>query len=672
MKNKIGLLIAIAVFLLSGNNLYAKKYVRKAQITETQGIVKIWHDKVKTWGPPEEDVHFYPRDQIATESNSSVTISFQDTSEILIRSNSLVSIDELMIEKSTSTVDLIKDTMFTVWLGNVRALVAPLARNDRFEINTPVATCAIRGTDVSVEVAENTETLVKVYEGLAAVKDTAGLGDVQLVPAGSQVLVLPGASVPAPELLKEDLPEETQQPDDQPEGKPEPEFEQKPSPQPIVSPVVPAAADDVWQAPGAGKPASAPVGAKTYSLGKWITLTMNGSLGAAVLTDPVTRENKVYYKVALMPELAVWKFGFGFDFYFYYDEESNLRDEDWDNPGDLLEKIWYVRFGQENEPIYAFLGGLKQTTIGHGLLMNNYSNMLRYPDVRKTGARLNLNFDVWGLESVVTDINKAEVFGGRIYVRPLAEYPLPLINRIALGVSGVTDRDPDSDDDTKKDFISVYGADAELPVFSSQYLSAVLFGDAAQMDLDEKYTISGSSDEGKGYSAGILGNIFIINYRAEYRKFEQNFVPSYFDAYYERDRFDELTGTGKADRIAHDTKPVREGPYAELGFDLFSLIYLSGSYEDYSQDTQLAYPYVHGELTLDPRLLLNKLSLKGYYDKRNVHTWDDVKETAGSIITAEIGYAIAPHIMMVMVQRHTFDARGRASKTVEIETRIQF
>lgn len=657
MKSKLGCAAIILVYLMCGTNLYAKKYIRKARIKQTQGIVRIWHDKEKIWKSPEPEINFYPRDQIMTEADSSVTIFFQDRSEVLIHSNSLVRVDELLVEKSTEAVkvDLKKSTIFTVWLGKIRATVSPITAHDTFEINTPVATCAVRGTDFSVAVNEHNETVVKVYEGVVGVKDTAGLGEEKLVYQGSQVIVKPGAAVPDPEPLVDE-----EAPVSAPTALPEPVPSE---PEPIA---------DVKPVREKPEPAPAAIGATEYRLGKWVKLTMSGSLGAAVLTDPSTGENKVFYKIALMPELAVWKFGVGFDFFFYYDEESNLRKEDWDNPGDIIKKIWYVRFGEKHEPIYAYLGGLKSATIGHGLIMNNYSNMLRYPDVRTIGARLSLNFKSWGLESMVADINQAEIIGGRVFVRPLYKSALPLINRIAVGISGVTDQDPDSDDDTLDDAVSVYGIDAELPVFSSNYFSAMIFGDAAQMDLGDIYTVQGSSDEGKGYTAGVMGRIFSIQYRAEYRKFEQNFVPSYFDAYYDRDRYNSVTGIGKADLIAHDTDPIREGPYASLGIDLFSMVKLTASYEDYSRDTQMAYPFVHGELTVDPRLFLNKFTFKGSYDKRNVHTWDDIQDAAGAIITAEIGYSIAPHIMMVMIQRQTFDAQGDSTKTMEIETRIQF
>lgn len=641
----------------------AKKYVRLIKVRSSTGTVKVWRHREEQWVGIVQEMHFYPHDQIMTGGDGEVTLYFQDRSEMFIRENTLVSMDELSIEKSTATTSSIKRSIFTLWIGTINSRISRLGSDDRFELHTPAVTCAIRGTEFSVEVGSDHSTTVAVQHGLVGVRDAGGLGDEVMVEAGFSVTAQPGVPVPEPETIPDDSFEDLFK--DEPEDSTGPAGE-------VPSRRPPASREGKPGVTLPEPPPSVPGGIGKISLGKWVSLSMNGALGAVILTDPVTGENRVYSKISLMPELSIWKIGVGFDFYFYFDENNSLRDEDWDQTGDILRKIWYVRFGKKGDPLYAYIGGLRNTTIGHGLIMNNYTNMLQYPDMRKTGAILSADLGSVGFESMVSDIDQAELYGGRVFARPLHAMNIPLVNRIAIAASGVTDRDPDSDDTTRGDAVSVYGVDVELPVFSHQYFSVMVYADGAQMDIGERYTVNGSSDEGRGYAAGVQGNMMIFSYRAEYRRFENNFTPSYFDTFYDRDRFDVLAGTGKADRIASSTAPILEGPYGELGVSLFSLVSLRGSYEDYNKDPFAVYPYVHGELTIDPRLLLNRFTFTGYYDKRNVDSFNELKELAGALVTAEIGYRVAPNITIVMIRRQQFNDQGAPTRTVEIETRIQF
>lgn len=661
MKGRFIVIIMLSFMVLLGaGNVFAKRYLRIARVQSSTGTVKVWQYKYKRWVKAESQMNFYPHDQIMTGQNASVTIYFLDNSKIMLKSNSMLQVDALVIEKTPDNKIDTKETIFTLWVGKLHALVSRIKEKERFEINTPSALCAVRGTNFTLSVQEDETTLLQVYEGAVGVQDRSGLYEEKMVTAGYQITVEPGIPVPDPEPLVEEV-----KPSDEAEPE-EPEIEK---PQAFQPPPAVEEKETVPSKPPAEVP-GAPAGG--YQIGKWVTITLNGSLGAAVLTDPKTGRNKVYYKVAFLPELAIWKLGVGFDLSLYYDETNTLREEDWDESRDILGKIWYVRFGQKGDPLFAYCGGLPQATIGHGFIMNNYTNMLRYPDEKIVGAQLNVDVGSVGFESMVADINHAEVFGGRIFVRPLYNMKIPIMSRIAIGVSGVTDRDPDSSNKTSDDSVSVFGVDAELPVFSNSYFSSMVYGDAARMELDDTYTLQGSSNHGRGYTAGLMGKLWMFTYRGEYRRFENNFIPSYFNAYYDRDRFEPTNGMGKANTIAGSTHPIIEGPYAELTCTILSLVRFSVSYENYNIDTRSEYPWVHGELTLDPRLLLQKFFVKVSYDKRNANNFDEIKNVRGAIITAEIGYHIAPRVMMVMVQRQTFDSNGKATKKVEIETRIQF
>jgi len=401
---------------------------------------------------------------------------------------------------------------------------------------------------------------------------------------------------------------------------------------------------------------------------------MYGNFGTAILTDLNTGDQKIYYKLSLQPELTVAKFGFGLNLEFYFDENSNLRKEDW-TWSKTIEKVWYARYGHKYEPVYVYLGGFKDVTLGHGLIIAHYTNMLSYPDIKKVGFELDLDFGTHGFESFFSNLVRAEIYGGRAYYRPFYNSYLPLLPKLGLGFTCVNDQDPDSRRSTKDDQITVLGGDLDVPLLEHQIISILSYLDFAQMSLGKKYTryqVPPSLDGGQGWALGVMGGILTgISYRLEFRRLENNFIPSYFDSYYEVDRKDK---EGKASGIPGKRRPIKTGPYVELAYDILNKITLSASFENYNHDPTDIYPHLRGIVRVHPSLLLDKFSLLFSYDKRSADTWKDLIKVKGpnTILTTEIGYHVDPHIALVIIYRQTFDAFGRPTRTTTMECRIHF
>ncbi|GIS54141.1 hypothetical protein Ct9H90mP29_11830 [bacterium] len=94
----------------------------------------------------------------------------------------------------------------------------------------------------------------------------------------------------------------------------------------------------------------------------------------------------LYNQLALRPEINIWKVGIGLDLVLYVDNEGNMRNEEWDienDPGLLLDKILYVRYGRVTDPVWIKYGSIEGKTMGYGGLMNSYSNMMEFPTVRE-------------------------------------------------------------------------------------------------------------------------------------------------------------------------------------------------------------------------------------------------------------------------------------------------
>ncbi|MFQ6617520.1 MAG: hypothetical protein ACE5QV_02420, partial [Fidelibacterota bacterium] len=108
--------------------------------------------------------------------------------------------------------------------------------------------------------------------------------------------------------------------------------------------------------------------------------TASGSVGAVVI------DGKIYNQVSLRPEIPVGKFGVALDLVLYIDDRGHIRKEDWDELGDIIDKIFYVRYGKPEEPIFVRVGALADVSLGYGIIVDRYSNTVEYPAVKRIGA----------------------------------------------------------------------------------------------------------------------------------------------------------------------------------------------------------------------------------------------------------------------------------------------
>ena len=95
----------------------------------------------------------------------------------------------------------------------------------------------------------------------------------------------------------------------------------------------------------------------------------------------------------MRPEIPIGKLGVGLDLYLYFNDDG-LYWESWDFSSGaaayrtIVDKIFYLRWGQPGDNLYFRAGALPSVTLGHGSLVNNYSNIMEYPQVRKIGLNL--------------------------------------------------------------------------------------------------------------------------------------------------------------------------------------------------------------------------------------------------------------------------------------------
>ncbi len=166
------------------------------------------------------------------------------------------------------------------------------------------------------------------------------------------------------------------------------------------------------------------------------------SYGMSGVVGSITIGDQTYSQIRLMPEISIWKFGFGLDIDLLIDSDGNIREEDWDEAEDYLHKLLYIRFAQRRDPFYFKIGSISDYTLGHGLIFNGYSNMLQYPLKRNFGGYVGANTPISGLgfEAYSHSVEKNEILGGRVFVKPLKVLDIPIFSNLKVGVNVGVDR----------------------------------------------------------------------------------------------------------------------------------------------------------------------------------------------------------------------------------------
>jgi len=179
--------------------------------------------------------------------------------------------------------------------------------------------------------------------------------------------------------------------------------------------------------------------------------SVRGAFGA------VTIDGKIWNQIALRPTLPLGDLSVSFDIVLYIDEDGNIHDDEWDfSSGErvkntLIDKIYYIRYGNKWKKNYFQIGALNNVTMGFGILLNNYTNTLLYPQVRKVG--MEFKSYAFGLNFYGFTNDFKENFG-----LTGLRFSAPVPNGFTLGMSWVGDRNQylglrDSDNDGTPDLV---------------------------------------------------------------------------------------------------------------------------------------------------------------------------------------------------------------------------
>jgi hypothetical protein len=385
---------------------------------------------------------------------------------------------------------------------------------------------------------------------------------------------------------------------------------------------------------------------------------MDIGLGTVSIIDPDTGLPENWNNISLRPDIALGKFGIGLavDLNFAFNNEDGtagfrVREEDWIPSDDYnflelyLPMFRYIRYGYKGEPLYGKIGAIDDFRLGNGFIIANYANTRFLPEQRISGLAFDLDgnlfgFPYIGLETVVGNLAKWDILGGRIYTRPIYWTGVPVFKELQLGFTAVGDRDPyyyeaKKDASVFASFVNdvapvlVWGVDVKLPVLATQAASLAVFGDVV------------NQNNNYGGMLGFGGQLLsFISYGAQLRLLGDNFLPSYFNAGYDLFRMEQWSVySGQV------TIPGYTGWLASLGFDaLESQLVFNATLEgpfNAPAGAESALPTLTGNFYID-RNLLGGFSFDALYQKKYISSFADLIDAENALISAKIGYSAGP------------------------------
>lgn len=371
------------------------------------------------------------------------------------------------------------------------------------------------------------------------------------------------------------------------------------------------------------------------------------SYGATTLDSVEWLPKKIWYEYRIKPKFHYKKVWLGLDIRFHLDENNKLYKGEWDDLGDIIDKIDYLYYNTKNAPFYLRFGKLKEVTFGTGFIVNRYSNCIDYPLIEKrVGLDLGLNLP-WddGIEFFINDIDAARIFGFRTYFVPL--------DFVEIGFSYIHDKDPLKNNKSPEG-LQFIGLDILSPIYKKDKSELYIYENFAKI-----------LDYGAGFSSGIRWKWKNLILSGEYRYYDSDFEPGYFNEYYELDsakKYREILS------LANKTKFGGYFAEAKMHF-LNEKIKLRTILEKFTNSGRDFHFFSELEIN---KVLFENLKLKLSYDDKDAHLADFGLDKKNVVIIGNVDYSIAKNVNVKFEYKRLYDEFGIASRASSIHTEIKF
>ncbi len=654
----------IIIFLIS----ISLSYAQMVKVSEVFGRAEVLllSQNQTSWQKCKEGIKLYSQDKIRTGKNSYVKVLFKGD-KFIIKERTITQLKEIAETANEKTIiRLIK--------GKIRGILkALIRRGGEVQIYSPTAIIGVRGTDFVVDATYGKRSPSKVYvfEGQVEVANINQPDISVIVPAYKMTEVSQDSPPTTPTEIPSDVLKEYNVASApsiaQTEPAKQPELKQPVGEAEKEKPAVKETPKPKEEPKKEERPQAAPKPEKKKE--PWCPnpkLEFHFGLDFQYLNI----NNKGYGLIALMPEFAICKIGVGFylpiiilsyKHFLYSKKWYNHNEWDFRCPSDSLHdfviKFLYIRYGQKGDPLYLRIGSLPSVTFANGFIMNQYSNMLNFPTVRRIGLEFGYIYNNFvGIETMCADLGRREIYGARFLIFPLGLSQMGMLSKLQIGATLVADTEV-IDEDTK---VINWGFDAGLPIITTHLLNLKYFIDWATYSIYAPNYIGKKGWQGSdnfGFATGFKGNFMFLVYRAEYRYLQDNYVPEYFDSFYELQRVDKFR-YGLVLMYINPSPETVNGYLVQSGIKLFGAGEIGFIFQEYYNDEisnkatvylSLArgiIPYVYGTASY------NKLNVVGLTGRRSLfgNLYD-----ANTILTFDGGIRIIPYVYLKVYYQRTYE-----------------
>ena len=324
------------------------------------------------------------------------------------------------------------------------------------------------------------------------------------------------------------------------------------------------------------------------------------SIGGAILPSfyKSSNGNKAFeLGIELYASAEFSMLGFGIDLPLRFiwgddsiDTKGGIPKEDWDDARDWVSILTYFHYGHSGDMFYFYFGEQRNRYVGNGSIVGAYYGDLRLYHPQR-GVNLEVNTDYAGIDFFMDDVMPPNIIGGRVYLKPLSFFNKENYgNNLEIGASYFADVfAPENivgkivekkdglyyDRDIYKSNVQIFGFDISFRPITMKYYQLAFYTD-----------INHIVDAGTGLHFGAKHKLMFpgsmdirILSRWEGRAMQPDYIPSYFDTFYDIEREyykgqDEKTAYQPSTKSQYLREQLKKGEkwtggyYFDLVFDL--------------------------------------------------------------------------------------------------------
>jgi hypothetical protein len=226
-----------------------------------------------------------------------------------------------------------------------------------------------------------------------------------------------------------------------------------------------------------------------------------------------------------------------------------MRKADYARPADFAKLLKYVTYGRKEDRLYVNIGQRYASSVGHGALVRRYAPNIDI-DLTRVSAQLDAYGDYGGVELLTNDVVRWNQVAGLAFLKPLAFINTVATKSLSIGVSvaadldaprsltydpvsGARQLDPDGRLSASRGLVMLYGVDAEVKVLKTAHADLKPYLDYSMLQGGEA-----------GLTLGALGRfnlgtktVHAFRLVVEARSLGSRYLPSYFDTFYEVERY---------------------------------------------------------------------------------------------------------------------------------------